>query len=363
MKKILFALFGCFFALCACAGDDKDLMLFEVGGQVFYLKDLSLLESLIGNDSCITDETNGNIIKLYEILYSACKDGMGQMIDGVELSRNPRVESKQRGAMKMLNKLRDLGAKAGSSEKLFGDNFIGARQKVLANTLKNCLVEKETLRKALTKQQQTTKMKVTADIDKCIAQIQIDPTLSNGDSCPLVSTISDKKYIESLLDLNSVYRGQEFSFPVTGALNQNKVIVFNGNLLVACEGDKPVYLAKPTFSGRESCQNGQYQDIPGFGGTPNGIYVVVQPDNDFEPLPEKDWATWGQYKVPLIPAVETNTFGRTNMYIHGTSDPDKHRSGGCISLGIAVDRFIKTGFIKGIVPVIVNTDVVYQDWK
>ena len=80
-------------------------------------------------------------------------------------------------------------------------------------------------------------------------------------------------------------------------------------------------------------------------------------------MPEDEQVSWGGHKVPLIPATETNTFGRTNMYIHGTTDPNKHRSGGCISLGIAVDKFIDTGFIQGVVPVIVNTGVVYQDWK
>jgi hypothetical protein len=50
------------------------------------------------------------------------------------------------------------------------------------------------------------------------------------------------------------------------------------------------------------------------------------------------------------------------MYLHGTNDSNKHRSGGCISLGIAIDKFIETGFITGTVPVIVNTETVYQDW-
>ena len=133
-----------------------------------------------------------------------------------------------------------------------------AKKQVMKKALEGCIVEKDMLTKSMTKQSHKSKFKITADIDNCIKQIHIDPRVASGDVCPLVPTVSDIKYIESLLDLNNSYRLKEFSFPVDGVFNQNKVIVFNGNVLVACENGNPVHLVKPTYSGREACQNGQY---------------------------------------------------------------------------------------------------------
>lgn len=50
---------------------------------------------------------------------------------------------------------------------------------------------------------------------------------------------------------------------------------------------------------------------------------------------EKKKPSWGNYRVPLEPAEDTETFGRHSMYIHGG---DELGSAGCIDLGPNMDR-------------------------
>ncbi len=119
-------------------------------------------------------------------------------------------------------------------------------------------------------------------------------------------------------------------------------IIFNGKALVVCENNRPVMIMKPSFSGYVGCQEAKYQNLPGVGGVPNGVYMLYH--NMLEEPEDK--AAWGGYRIPLIPAMETNTYGRGSMYLHGTSDPSKKRSGGCISLGISIDEFVNTPYFK-----------------
>lgn len=119
-------------------------------------------------------------------------------------------------------------------------------------------------------------------------------------------------------------------------------IIFNGKALVVCENNRPVMIMKPSFSGYVGCQEAKYQNLPGVGGVPNGVYMLYH--NMLEEPEDK--AAWGGYRIPLIPAVETNTYGRGSMYLHGTSDPDKKRSAGCISLGLSIDEFVRTSYFQ-----------------
>ncbi|MBO4480563.1 MAG: DUF2778 domain-containing protein [Alphaproteobacteria bacterium] len=353
MRKFLIAFFVAMFSVCTYAADDPKIVLFEVNGKVFYVQDEKLLENLIKSDSCIGGVSEGDILKLYDILYGACEDGIASMINQSNLDKLTKV------SLKADQKLRNIAARLAVSKRT--SMPINDRLEIVSNALNNCIIDKEMLIETLTKNQTTTSMQIVANIDECIKQIDIFTNINgNNNSCPLTISVPDIKYIENILDLNTSYRLKNFAFPTSGQINKNKVIVFNGNVLVACENNKPVHLVRPTFSGREACQNGQYQNVMGSGGTPNGIYVIRE--QDIQTLPEKDRISWGKYRVPLIPAQQTDTFRRTNLYLHGTTDPNKHRSGGCISLGIAIDKFIETGFITGVVPLIVNTGTVYQDW-
>lgn len=357
MKKILFAIFSLFLCLSAHADGDPQIMIFELNGKTYYLTDEKLLEALVKSETCIQGMTEGEITQLYIILYDACKQSIAALSEEANKQGiNPHI--------RFNNFMRNLGTKIASSSfaKQVGISETD-KETILRTGLKNCLITKESLTKILTQNPSSktiTSTKITADIDKCINNIGILPPIKN-DICPLYPSVPDEKYIENIFNLNTTYRAQTFHFPTDMPISTNKIIIFNGNVLVACENNMPKYLVRPTYSGRESCQNGQYQSVPYSGGTPNGVYIVRNKDK--EDIPEKKQLAWGQYRIPLIPANETNTFGRTNMYLHGTTDPNKHRSGGCISLGLAIDEFVETDFIDGTIPIIVNVDTVYQDWN
>lgn len=122
-------------------------------------------------------------------------------------------------------------------------------------------------------------------------------------------------------------------------------LIFNGRALVVCENNQPVMVIKPSFSGYVGCQEAKYQNLPGVGGVPNGVYVMYHDMlESFEKAKDKE--SWGDYRIPLIPAQETNTYGRTSMYLHGTSKAEKKRSGGCISLGLSIDEFVNTPYFR-----------------
>ncbi|MBP5485798.1 MAG: DUF2778 domain-containing protein [Alphaproteobacteria bacterium] len=357
MKKVFLAIFSLFLCLSAHADGDPQIMIFELNGKAYYLTDEKLLEALIKSETCIQGASEGEIAKLYLLLYDACKQSIAALSEEArEQGINPHT--------RFNNFMRNIGTKIATSNfaKQIGLSETD-KETILRTGLKNCLITKESLTKRLTqnsKMHPTVTTKITADIDKCISNIGILPPIKN-DICPLYPSVPDEKYIENIFNLNATYSTQTFHFPTDTPISTNKIIIFNGNVLVACENNIPKYLVRPTYSGRESCQNGQYQSIPYSGGTPNGVYVVRAKDKDT--LSKEKQLAWGQYRIPLIPANETNTFGRTNMYLHGTTDPNKHRSGGCISLGLAIDEFVETNFIDSTIPIIVDVDTVYQDWN
>jgi len=49
----------------------------------------------------------------------------------------------------------------------------------------------------------------------------------------------------------------------------------------------------------------------------------------------RDEDKWGNYRIPLRPADNTETYGRHSMYIHGS---DELGSEGCIDLGNNMDQ-------------------------
>ena len=121
-------------------------------------------------------------------------------------------------------------------------------------------------------------------------------------------------------------------------------IIFNGDVLIVCEEGWPTMVMKPSFSGYVGCQEAKYQNLPAVGGIPNGVYIIDH--KSVESMTGNAKKAWGEFRIPLVPAKETNTYGRTNMYLHGTDDPGKKRSGGCISLGLSIDEFVKSEYFK-----------------
>ncbi len=350
----------------ANAPESDPIMIIEVHGKQYYIKDPKILQALIDSDACINDMANGRISNVYYYLYDACYIATLNTIGKI---RNQISSTPLTNRIDLENKLDRTELYTKQDEVLVYAQHITHLDRTNLNNvsqkLETCLIRKENLQRLLNeipnKKKQT--IKINYDIDKCISNVKIDSN-ANQDYCPMSPVITDKRQIDNILHLNDIYRFNSFNFEIDQAQpikTHNKIIIFNGNVLIACENDIPKYIVKPTYSGREECQNGIYQNIPNAGGTPNGVYLIRE--QNIQNMPSKKQDAYGAYRIALIPANETETYGRTNMYLHGTTNPGKHRTIGCISLGISIGDFIETHFIEDDIPIIVNVDTVYQDWK
>lgn len=123
----------------------------------------------------------------------------------------------------------------------------------------------------------------------------------------------------------------------------------------------------PAMAGQPGYQNRASTSVSDHGPTPEGLYYV-NPDEVQERLPwedrlktilfekkipvkdipaylfkkgtyqwmrDKKYPSWGNYRVPLEPDSNTETYGRHSMYIHGG---DELGSAGCIDLGKNMDQ-------------------------
>lgn len=84
---------------------------------------------------------------------------------------------------------------------------------------------------------------------------------------------------------------------------------------------------KGTCLNQPSCADRSWE-----GPIPPGDYVVGKPDD-----PGMAWdvlrsttGDWGDWRAPLVPRANTQTFGRSNFFIHGGSIAG---SAGCIDVG------------------------------
>ena len=125
----------------------------------------------------------------------------------------------------------------------------------------------------------------------------------------------------------------------------------------------------PAMSGQPGYQTRESTSVPFNGPTPEGLYYVdpnkLQErksrlsrlkeaifDNDmsladkaayvlekgtYRWQDDKKRPSWGDYRVPLELADNTETYGRSNMYIHGGEELG---SAGCIDLGSNMDRLV-----------------------
>jgi len=93
-------------------------------------------------------------------------------------------------------------------------------------------------------------------------------------------------------------------------------------------------------------RNSAYQNVPGYGPTPEGLYSVnlvpnpnrianvapggyltPSPNGGIERIPAGGEQSWGNWRARLMPAPGTNTYGRDNMYLHDSTKGETH---GCI---------------------------------
>ena len=157
---------------------------------------------------------------------------------------------------------------------------------------------------------------------------------------------------------------QNFKQQVTDApLTQNNdtYLDFNGQELRWHQNNE-VTNSWRAMSGQPDYQCKEFTNVPNKGPIPEGQWIVRQSNlQNFDDLSLKDkaksyigsitklfgvpagsWpgaqAAWGNYRVWLEPAQETNTLGRTDLSIHGGWD---YGSAGCIDLAPNMDDFKK----------------------
>ena len=318
----------------------ENIILFRINGKIYYVKDKDALEALVNKaqtDPCLKRVFGGGIKDLWDRLMESCHANRNNLIAKVE----------SLGDKSVLGKIRGSGgveyAKHKVKSKLNIDQY---------DLYEACLVDSELLSQKIDELQKVSyPISITTDIDACIKSIKFDP---NTQSCGIEPTITNEKDILDILYLNRYYKNKTFTFNVQINTKTNKVMVFNGNVLVACNNNKADYIIKPVYSGLENCQKRKYNEVQQAGPVPDGVYIVRKKDISMGSEQHGGERSWGKYRFPLIPAKTTDTFGRGSMYLHGTSDPDKHRSAGCISLGLKIGEFIDTGWIDTDVPIIVQ---------
>ena len=141
--------------------------------------------------------------------------------------------------------------------------------------------------------------------------------------------------------------------------NNNAYLDFNGKELRWHQNNKVTNSWK-AMSGQPDYQCKEFTNVPNKGPIPEGQWIVKQSNlQNFDDLSLKDkaksyigsitklfgvpagsWpgaqASWGNSRVWLEPAQETNTHGRTDLSIHGGWN---YGSAGCIDLAPNMDDF------------------------
>ena len=346
MKKILstiFALSLCLFQTNPTYADDiADIIVFQYNGQKYYYNDIEklpeVLEKIIQSNECLTKQKI-SAETLMGSLINICRERRGLLDDLV----NKKYGSKS-------NVQPTLGS--------WGIDNKWDAKKSKTNALKACIVDIDSLANDLKQlKRHQLELQITADLDACINSIQIDPRANSGEYCPTNITVSDEKVLANLKNLNTEFLNKKFTFmdefsfdnfsePISGKAlkNLDSVLIYNGDTLIACQGGRAVQLGHPVFSGFEDCRGKDNQFIPGYGELPDGVYLINTEKT--ETIDEESWYSWGKKRVLLMPSKESETFGRNNLYLHGTEEPDKRRSGGCISLGTHIDEFVETPWFQ-----------------
>lgn len=344
--KRLFGLFLCCFCFVgygnvARADDIADVIVFQYGGKNYYYNDIDKLpavfESIIKSNRCLQSIEGISVDFMFGALVSICRERRGLLDDLV--NKKYSAES--------------------SVKPTFGhwgvDNMYDNRKSTI-NSLRACIVDVDRLANDLKGLQRAKiNFRISADLDACISSIDIDPGVQSGEYCPLNVTVSDESVLSNLKSLNGEFYNKEFTFmdEFTSADKNSggdterlisSVLIYNGETLVACHGGKAVQMGRPVFSGFENCRGQENQFIPSYGELPDGVYLLNT--NNIEAMNEEVWDFWGKNRVLLVPSNQSKTFGRNNIYLHGTEKVGKKRSGGCISMGTNIDEFVSTDWFK-----------------
>lgn len=350
MKKLFVIFFLGFISVHGAGANisDLDAIIYQADNQVYFLAG-DILDQLKtdAQDTCLehvlehSNETGkSQVIKFYELLLSQCRQQIATMsgqlkensswFDTYDFTNQIYVSDDKIAAYVAGLKNRQLGR--------------GVNAENVIDKYDLCIITKqdlETKLRAYTEHQSQYSYTINANIDACVNAINI---IDDDSICPLSPTVRHASDIEKLTGLNSLYMNKTVTFDKSANIKSDQILLFDGNMLVACDNGKPVHIVRPSFSGYEECRDAKYQVYPGVGVVPDGVYMIRK--EEVEPMATSKQHSWGQYRIPLRSANETETYGRANFYFHGTTDPEKRRSGGCLSLGVYIDDFIESDWFQ-----------------
>ena len=347
MKRLIVGLCICMLGNCLWATEDPDVIVYQAGGETYFVTG-DILQQLKNDaqDTCLEhviaqegDNSKTTIIKFYELLLGQCRQEVSNLIGDIR-TNVPLFQ--QTGNMGDVTVNDDVVA-----------TYLAGRKNVkLKNTTPDkvlekynaCVLLKQDLQDRLDKYnivQSWFPYRIGADINSCVQSIDVMENLDKS-MCPLNPTVSDRNDIAGMENMNATYLNKNLMFPIQPNVKTGQVAIFNGRAMVVCDNGRAVHVVKPAFSGYTECRDARFQAYPNVGTLPDGIYLVqhdaVEKREDIE--------SWGGYRVPLIPSQDTDTFGRANFYLHGTSNANKFRSGGCISLGVQIEEFIESDWFQ-----------------
>lgn len=367
--KRLFGLFLCCFCFVgygnvARADDIADVIVFQYGGKDYYYDNIDELrgvfERLIMAEPCLQNQDGLTVDMMFGALIDVCRQRRGTLDD-------------------LLRKQYGVAPSVSPTLGRWGVDNMWDDRKSKENSLRACIVDISTLAQDLKKlTRDKVVLSVGTDLDACVNSIKVDPNIYTfglggvyyGDKpvkrhiadthffCPLDVVVESEADLANVRNLNQEYTGKKFTFMdeyVKQAEGQEKssadmkadtVMVFNGSMLVMCQGGHAVQMGRPVYSGYDGCLGGDSQDLPAYGSLPDGVYLMNVGRNVQNLDGNDDLAGFGKYRIPLKPSNESKTYGRNNFYLHGTYDPAKRRSSGCITLGVNIDEFIETEWFQ-----------------
>jgi RHS repeat-associated protein len=139
-------------------------------------------------------------------------------------------------------------------------------------------------------------------------------------------TVPSENRQSSTLAANSGGGTQDSDLPAGSSSSPITRIVFNGSRLVVYNGNGDIVNRMPATSGDGEGD----ESVKNHGPIPRGLYVLdpseITESNIFREL----LGDWGNYRAPLHPSLDTDTYGRDGFFIHGGRLPG---SAGCIDVG------------------------------
>ncbi len=390
MRKFLLALFVCMFAVTgawadvggtniAMVGGLKDfmndfeemleernaaklndaLLVFELDGELYYAYDLEKLLSGELQNSCVYGRTDGKIKRLYEILLDNCREELSRNVD--RLSGDDYKKSKWEQRVTTVQ-----------------DMFMGRTEDALLVCLVNAYLLRERLQNVPV--EVTNPVTLQQNLDACVSKIGVMEAgidFNGNQICPVGFKVRHPEYLDNLANLDARFTGTDYKFLTSGDVGANPLMaVFNGYVMVVCDGAEPVELVQFVGSGADVCQGNVFQSIPSMGSLPQGVYLARHQDIQNVALLKSQGristdVDWGAYRIPLIPSAANNTYGRGSFYLHGSDKDGKYQSAGCITLGTGiadfVERFLEPAGRDMIIVVdtvdVVNTSLRDGDWR